>query len=97
MKCTGFANADPVILEKLDHNLAGGGDVYPGASSAVVPVSVNKKDGNFSKNSHVLSTDEFGELMDHTRKKMKEFGNRIYQGEIQAEPYAMKAESGCDY
>ena len=97
MKCTGFANADPVILEKLDHNLARGGDMCPGASSAVVPVSVNKKDGNFSKNSHVLSTDEFGELMAHTRKKMKEFGNRIYQGEIQAEPYAMKAESGCDY
>ena len=35
--------------------------------------------------------------MEHTRKKLEEFGNRIYDGEIGADPYRMGRECGCDY
>ena len=35
--------------------------------------------------------------MEHTRKKLEEFGNQIYDGEIGAAPYRMGRECGCDY
>ena len=97
MCCTGYANDDPQILEAVDRNLAKDGAVIPGASSRVVPVSVTKRSGEFSAYSHILSTGQFERLMKHTREKMREFGNRIYAGEIQAAPYEMGNAGGCDY
>lgn len=97
MRCTGYANNAPEVLEAVDKNLAKDGAVIPGASSRIVPVSVTKKSGEFSAYSHILSTEQFQRLMQHATDKMKEFGNRIYEGEIQASPYEMAKGSGCDY
>ena len=97
LRCTGYVNELPDILEKLDRHIAGDGSVVPGSSSSVVPVSVTRSGGTFTRYSHVLSTERFGRLMEHTREKMKEFGSRICQGEIGAAPYRMGHECGCDY
>lgn len=97
MKCTGYVNDAPEILEKIDHRLAEDGEIRPGGTSAVVPVSIKKSDGKFTENSRILSTEQFETLILHTRKKMEEFGNRIYDGEIEAAPYQMASESGCDH
>lgn len=97
MRCTGYANDNPGVLEAVDKNLAKDGAVIPGASSRIVPVSVTKRSGEFSAYSHILSTGQFERLMKHTREKMREFGSRIYNGEIQAAPYEMGNASGCDY
>lgn len=97
LRCTGYVNEEPDILEKIDRHIARDGSVVPGSSSAVVPVSVTKSKGTFSQYSSILSTGKFEKLMEHTRTKLKEFGNRIYQGEIAAAPYKMGRECGCDY
>lgn len=97
MRCTGYANDNPDVLGAVDRNLAKDGAVIPGASSNIVPVSVTKRSGEFSAYSHVMSTEQFERLMAHTREKMREFGSRIYGGEIQAAPYQMADAGGCDY
>ena len=97
MTCKGYVNEEPEILEKIDESLVQDGVLQAGKSSYVVPVSVNKKSDKYSSNSKVLSTAEFQKLMEHTRRKMEEFGNRIYDGDIEAAPYQMGTETGCDY
>ncbi len=97
LRCTGYVNEEPEVLERIDRGLAGGGSVRPGSSSSVVPVDITKTKGTFSQYSHVLSTERFRRLMEHTRKKLEEFGSRIYDGEIGAAPYRMGRECGCDY
>ena len=97
MRCTGYANDNPDVLEAVDKNLAKDGAVIPGASSSIVPISVTKRSGEFSAYSHIMSTEQFERLMAHTREKMREFGSRIYRGEIQAAPYQMGNAGGCDY
>lgn len=97
LRCTGYVNEAPDILEKIDRHIARDGSIVPGSSSMVVPVSVTKSKGTFSRYSSILSTEKFEKLMEHTRMKLEEFGNRIYQGEIAAAPYQMGRECGCDY
>lgn len=96
MKCSGYVNGEADILEKIDTEVAENGEVRPGGKSHVVPVTV-KKDGTFTGTSHVMSTEQFSRVIAHTRKKMEEFGNRIFNGEIEAAPYRVKSECGCDY
>ena len=91
LKCTGYVSDNPDVLEKMDADLMG-----EGRRSLLFPVGF-KKDGSFDRYSHILSTEQFEILMQHARKKMVEFGNRIYEGEIGAAPYRMQTESGCDY
>ena len=97
LRCTGYVNEAPDILEKIDRHIARDGNIVPGSSSMVVPVSVTKSKGTFTQYSSILSTEKFEKLMEHTRMKLEEFGNRIYQGEIAAAPYQMGRECGCDY
>lgn len=96
-KCSGYVNDTPDILEKLDGHLAKDGIMQPGSSSTAIPVSVNKKDGAISQKSKVMSTEQFEKMMKHTGEKIQEFGNRIYEGEIEAAPYSMGGQCGCDY
>ena len=97
MTCKGYVNEEPEILEKLDSGIVKNGVLQSGKSSYVVPVSVNQKSDKYSSYSKVLSTAEFQKIMEHTRKKIEEFGNRIYEGDIEVAPYQMGTETGCDY
>ena len=96
MKCKGYVNEEPSVVKHLDHGLVNGDELVPAVSSPVVPVDSDKM-GNYSKKSHVLSTEQFELLMEHTREKMEECGNRILAGEIAAKPYVFGGSSGCDY
>ena len=96
MKCAGYVNEEPEILEKMDRQVAENGQIRPDSRSRFLPVAV-KKDGTFRKGSHVMSTEEFKRLMEHSRAKMEEFGRRIFDGEADAAPYRSKSECGCDY
>jgi ATP-dependent helicase/nuclease subunit B len=91
LKCSGYVSDDLKVLEQMDRQAVG-----EGSRSALFPVGF-KKDGSFDRYSHILSEEQFARLMQHTREKMAEFGNRIYEGEIGARPYRMEKESGCDY
>ncbi|MCR5691151.1 MAG: PD-(D/E)XK nuclease family protein [Eubacterium sp.] len=96
MKCRGYSNLDPAILEEIDEHLAHQGSFIPSGKSMVVPVSLTKN-MSFARGAKVLSTEYFGKLMDHTRGKLKEFGQEIYEGHCQAEPYKLGNESACTY
>lgn len=96
LKCSGYVNEAADILEKIDREVAEDGAVKPGSKSHVIPVAI-KKDGGFTSASHVMSTEQFSRLIAHARTKLKEFGNRIFDGEIEVAPYRIKSECGCDY
>lgn len=46
---------------------------------------------------HTMSTNQFDQLMQHTREKMAECGEHIMKGEMEVAPYAYEGRSGCDY
>ena len=96
MKCKGYVNAEPSVVKHLDHGLVNGDELVPAVSSPVVPVE-SDKGGSYSKKSHVLSTEQFELLMEHTREKIEECGNRILAGEIEAKTYAFASYNGCQY
>jgi ATP-dependent helicase/nuclease subunit B len=91
LKCSGYVSDNLEVLAQMDRHFMG-----EGGRSLLFPVGF-KKDGSFDSHSHILSDEQFERLMQHTKEKMTEIGNRIYQGEIGAVPYHMQNESGCDY
>ncbi len=96
LHCAGYVNGEGEILSRLDSDVAADGEVIPGSTSRILPVSV-KKDGTYSARSRVMGTEDFGRLIGHVRKKLEEFGDRIYQGEIDRAPCHIGGECGCDY
>ncbi len=95
-RCSGYVNEDPKILEKLENDLVKDGVLQP-QSARSIPVRINKKEEFVERDSCVLTTEQFKELMSHTNEKLKEFGTRIFEGEIKAAPYGLSGHCGCDY
>ena len=96
MKCKGYVNREPSVVKHLDRTVVNGEELVPVAASPLFPIEVDKA-GEYKKKSQVLSTEQFERLMEHTRQKMKECGNRILAGEIADRPYSFENRSGCDY
>lgn len=96
MSCTGLVTEDPEVVELLDKNLAGNGEYQESMTSAVLPIQTTKG-GTPGKRSSVVTEKEFRLLMEHARKKEKEFASEIFQGNIGAKPYMLKNENGCEY
>lgn len=96
MKSKGYVNEKPAIVKYLDHGMVNGDELNPAASSALFPLESDKT-GNYTKKSQVLSTEQFELLMEHTREKMAECGERILGGEIEASPARFETHSGCEY
>ncbi len=96
-RCRGYVNDGTELLGELDQNLVDGEELCRGTSSQVIPVRVNASDGKLSANSAVMSTEQFEKLMSHADKKIREFGGRIYEGEIRAAPFQMSGETGCSH
>ena len=66
--------------------------------SAIVPVSTSAKDESGIKDTGtVLTKDEFQDLRNYVIEKIKNLGEQIVEGNIQAKPYKYKAATGCDY
>ena len=91
LKCKGYIVDSEGALGALDAGL-----VREGGRSALYPVGM-KKDGTYDRYSHVMDTEQAERLMRHARERMREFGERIYEGEAGASPYFMQEESGCDF
>lgn len=60
----------------------------------VTPEVRERLDGEYP---NMLSTKQFDWLMQHTREKMAECGEKIMAGEMEAAPYIYGNHSGCDY
>lgn len=95
MKCKGYVNREPSVVKHLDSTVVNGEELVPVAASSLFPIEVDKA-GEYKKKSQVMSTEQFELLMEHTRRKMTECGNRILAGEISDSPYIFENQSGCD-
>ncbi len=95
-RCGGYANGRPEVLQKLDSVFGTAGELECGARSACIPVETTKA-GAFSKNSRVLNGEQWEKLIHHTTKLAAELGEEIMGGRIEASPYRLGGETGCDY
>lgn len=85
-KLDGLSNSDPDILRHIEDDKD--------------PISIDakrNKDGSLGKRAKTISTEEFYDFGEHTRNKLVEIGNRIYQGEIDAAPYTDGKYTACGY
>ena len=76
------------VINLLDDGLNGKSDV--------IPVEL-KKDGSVSARSTTVSLDDYNAISRFVDSKIKEFGNRILDGEIKVNPYEMGGKSSCTY
>ena len=82
-------NRDGEVIRHLDSGLEMG-------TSMAIPVGKNK-DGSLAWYSKVLSGEELELLSDFAKKKMKEIGNAIMDGDAKVNPYKMGDRTSCTY
>ncbi|WP_034466989.1 PD-(D/E)XK nuclease family protein [Butyrivibrio proteoclasticus] len=88
LRMTGLVNEDQAIIQMLDEGLT--------AKSDVIPVEL-KKDGTLSSRSQTASRSDYDKISAYVHKKIKEFGNRILDGDIAVNPYEMGTHGSCTY
>lgn len=88
LRLDGLVNADESVIEHLERGLSG--------TSNYVPLSRNK-DGSLGKMSKVLTPAEFEEFLKYTKKKEADLKQKIASGDVQAAPYKLSEQTGCDY
>lgn len=92
LRMNGLASSDSEVLKKLDRTLGAPGQ----NSSSVVPVTLNK-DGSLSRSSSAIEGEKFKVLSEYVNRKIKDIGNQILQGDVQAKPYEFGQKNGCTY
>ncbi|MGN0482633.1 MAG: helicase-exonuclease AddAB subunit AddB [Lachnospiraceae bacterium] len=88
LKPDGIVNSKEEVYRAMDKELSG--------ASNVIPVGVTKS-GALSKSSKVVSEEEFQAMSRFVQYKMKELGERIVQGEVDADPYCLNTKDSCSY
>lgn len=88
LKLKGLVNRDDGIVDYFDAAFTD--------SSTVIPVQ-KKKDGSFSARSNVVSTSDMKELIQYAQKRIADYGREILHGNVEALPYQMGDQTGCDY
>lgn len=88
LKLDGLVNAEENVLLHLEHDLSG--------TSNLNPIGRNK-DGSLSKNSKVLSPEDFEEFLIYTKQKEAELKAAMAKGQAEAAPYELGGSTGCDY
>ena len=88
LKLNGLVNDDPLIYESMDTEFSG--------NSSVIPVG-KKSDGSLTATSKVASTHEFHVMSGYVNEKIKEMGQKIFDGDIGVHPYELDGHTGCDY
>ncbi|MBO6241347.1 MAG: PD-(D/E)XK nuclease family protein [Butyrivibrio sp.] len=88
LRTTGLVNENIDVINLLDDGLNGKSDV--------IPVEL-KKDGTVSARSTTVTLDDYKAISGFVDSKIKEFGNRILNGEIKVNPYEMGERSSCTY
>ncbi|MBR6221894.1 MAG: exodeoxyribonuclease V subunit gamma [Lachnospiraceae bacterium] len=85
LRLSGETVGEKKVIELIDN---GPGDV----------VNVRfKKDGEFDANSKVVEKRELDAICDYAEKKLVEISERMFDGEIPAEPYYYKKVTACEY
>lgn len=89
VKVAGYFLANPTVLQAMDQALVRG-------KSDLLGLKLNQ-DGSFRKHSQVLSLEEFQALRAHLYRVLKQYGERILDGDIALAPYRQGKRNGCQY
>ena len=87
LRMDGLVNAEEAVIQRLD-------DCFTG-SSDVIPVARTKT--GLAKHSKTLSTEEFSEVLTYAEEKRCELKQKMNAGNVDAFPYEMGQQTGCDY
>ncbi len=90
MRSSGLVASEQETLLLLDRTLAGGG------KSLVIPAEITKG-GALSKTSKAVTAEQFEEMLDYAKQKIREIGTRILRGEADVNPYRYRGKTACDY
>lgn len=99
LKMNGIVNSNKDVIIRHDKSFIKGQDeeeISPSVKSLIVPVETNK-DGFLTKRSSVASENELYSIGNFVKKKVKQFGDDILNGDTKIEPYQMDKKSACDY
>ena len=89
VKVHGYLLANPRVLEAMDSSFKTG-------QSDLFGLKLNK-DGNFKKDSNVLTEDQFSSLSDYLHQWFRQTGEEILNGNISLSPYRRGKTTGCLY
>lgn len=92
LKMDGIAGAEPDILTKLDKSLSAGKSV----ESMTIPVKFTAK-GTLASGSKVADQEQFSRLTCYVHEKIRQIGQEILAGKVQADPYGYQKENACGY
>ncbi len=84
----GVVSSERRVIEHLEHGLT--------EKSKYIPLQINKN-GFPSAKSKVLSEEDFALVQKFAERKMKEIGNEILEGKIEAVPYKKGDRTGCGF
>lgn len=97
LKVNGLVNDKENIVWSMDYSFKDDDSkIKPSVKSGVIPVETLKT-GLYSKNSSVASGQDFVNMMQFTRNKLKELGNEIISGKTEINPYQLGDRTACDY
>ncbi|MCR5670634.1 MAG: PD-(D/E)XK nuclease family protein [Butyrivibrio sp.] len=88
LKMTGLVNDNPDVIKLLDGDFT--------RKSDVIPVEY-KTDGSFTAASKVASSEDYRKISEFVNGRIREFGKRILDGDIQVNPYEMGQSNSCKY
>ncbi len=88
MKMKGYVLGEEELLDKMTRE-----DVH---SPDLLPYNMTKQ-GQFYKNSKVLSEKEFNVLLRFTYEKISQIGDRLLSGEVSPTPYKDGNQKACTY
>lgn len=89
LKMKGFLLADPDVFQLMDNRLEDG-------KSDLFSVQI-KKDGEFSKNSSVITAEGFELLRSHLTGVFAKTGEAILNGRVEIAPYRRKNQAACTF
>lgn len=90
-RMNGVVLADFDVVKLMDNKLENG------ITSDIIPVRITSKGEFDSKQSKVLSQNEFSELQEKVNDIIKEISSEILDGKIDIKPYSYKDKTGCTY
>ncbi|MBE5937599.1 MAG: hypothetical protein E7265_06170 [Lachnospiraceae bacterium] len=71
--------------------------LIPGATSDIIKVAVARSGSYDNRTTSAISDKQFDYLGAYVQEKMRQFGNEIYEGHTDINPYRFGKECGCDY
>lgn len=87
-KMRGYLLDRPTVVEAMDEEI--------GRSSKIIPAAL-KKDGDFTKASRVLSSEDIQLMRKYVRTRHQMAGNAMLYGDTRVYPYKLKDKMPCEY